>query len=384
MQTVHSSPLHRLSCREAMEACALSRCLLLPRSVPFAKKLPSPSPAPLWFLREGPFTNSKFSKPSRVLYPAPCASPSSSSSERDLALLFEVEGFAMQIFQGYSRCLPLRQSPSFQSFQKLGLDCANWPEPVYVDLMRRSGRDEEKMLTLFFNRIGWPTSLPTNEKDSFVKSVLRQKKKALEEYVSSSDLPLRPGVESFIDDALKEGIHVVMLTTYGRNGEKTARSLIEKLGQDRVSKVKIVGKKEVEESFYGQLILGKGLSSSLDEKLLKEATKAAFMEKKRIAEEVASILKLSVDISTPPSEGFEMVVATLRAGAELADLPVKNCVLISGSQTGVLAAERVAMPCVVIRNSLTARAEFHSAKVVMDGFGGADLTISKVRSKIGE
>lgn len=43
-------------------------------------------------------------------------------------------------------------------------------------------------------------------------------------------------------------------------------------------------------------------------------------------------------------------MATLRAGAELADLPVKNCVLISGSQTGVLAAERVAMPCVVIRN----------------------------------
>ncbi|KAF3333730.1 haloacid dehalogenase-like hydrolase domain-containing protein [Carex littledalei] len=364
-----------------MEACAFSRCLLLPRSVPFAKKLPSPSPAPLWFLREGSFASSKFCKPSRVLSPAPCASPSSSSPEPsnsgDLALLFEVEGVIADVYRFGNR-------QAFNvAFQKLGLDCANWPEPVYVDLMRRSGGDEEKMLTLFFNRIGWPTSLPTNEKDSFVKSVLHQKKKALEEYVSSSNLPLRPGVESFIDDALKEGIHVIMLTTYGRNGEKTARSLIEKLGQDRVSKVKIVGKKEVEESFYGQLILGKGLSSSLDEKLLKEATKAAYMEKKRIAEEVASILKLSVDISTAPSEGFEMVVVTLRAGAELADLPVKNCVLISGSQTGVLAAERVAMPCVVIRNSLTARAEFQSAKVVMDGFGGADLTISKVRSKIG-
>jgi beta-phosphoglucomutase-like phosphatase (HAD superfamily) len=45
-----------------------------------------------------------------------------------------------------------------------------------------------------------------------------------------------------------------------------------------------------------------------------------------------------------------MVVATLRAGAESTGLPVQNCMLISGSQTGVLAAERVAMPCVVIRN----------------------------------
>ena len=31
--------------------------------------------------------------------------------------------------------------------------------------------------------------------------------------------------------------------------------------------------------------------------------------------------------------------------------------------------------------SLTSRAEFHSAKAIMDGFGGADLTISKLRQK---
>lgn len=82
--------------REAMEACAFSRCLLLPRSVPFAKKLSYPCPSLLWFLREGSFASSKFPKPSRVLFPAPCASPSSSSpdpsSSGDLALLFEVEG----------------------------------------------------------------------------------------------------------------------------------------------------------------------------------------------------------------------------------------------------------------------------------------------------
>lgn len=32
--------------------------------------------------------------------------------------------------------------------------------------------------------------------------------------------------------------------------------------------------------------------------------------------------------------------------------------------------------------SLTARGEFPSAKGVMDGFGGADLTIQKLRHKI--
>lgn len=44
-----------------------------------------------------------------------------------------------------------------------------------------------------------------------------------------------------------------------------------------MSKIKIVGKMEVEESFYGQLVLGKGVSSSLDEKLISEARKAGIL-----------------------------------------------------------------------------------------------------------
>lgn len=52
------------------------------------------------------------------------------------------------------------------------------------------------------------------------------------------------------------------------------RSIVEKLGHERTSKIKIVGKDEVEQSFYGQLVLGKGVSSSLDEQLVKEAKKA--------------------------------------------------------------------------------------------------------------
>lgn len=97
----------------------------------------------------------------------------------------------------------------------------------------------------------------------------------------------------------------------------------------------MVGNDEVEQSFYGQLVLGKGVSSSLDEQLAKEARKAgrlptwswlgnifhfyhvfqgkacvlkgyilspASAEKQRIAEEVASMLKLSVDIDTSSPE----------------------------------------------------------------------------------
>lgn len=57
-------------------------------------------------------------------------------------------------------------------------------------------------------------------------------------------------------------------------GIKNFRSVAEKLGQERISKVKIVGPAEVEQSLYGQLVLGKGVSSGLDEMLAKEVAKA--------------------------------------------------------------------------------------------------------------
>ncbi|XP_062096611.1 CBBY-like protein [Humulus lupulus] len=294
---------------------------------------------------------------------------------QEFAVLLEVEGVLVDAYRVGNR-------QAFNTaFQKLGLDCANWSEPVYLDLVRKSVGDEEKMLNLFFNRIGWPTSLPTSEKGSFIKSVLREKGNALNEFLVSNSLPLRPGVEEFIDNAYNEGVPVVILTAYCKNADKIARSIAEKLGNERVSKVKIIGNEEVEQSTYSRLVHSKQFSSGLDEEIAKEAKKAVSAEKQRIAEKVASTLKVSVDIDTSPSESIEKIITALRAGAESAGVPVYNCVLVAGSQSGVAAAERVAMPCIVLRSSLTSRAEFPSAKAVMDGFGGADLTIFKLRQK---
>ncbi|KAG2630930.1 hypothetical protein PVAP13_3KG559800 [Panicum virgatum] len=233
--------------------------------------------------------------------PLRCSSSSSESpAPPSLGLLVEVEGVLADVYRFGNR-------QAFNvAFQSLGLDCANWTEPIYTDLVRKARGDEERMLVLFFDRIGWPTSLPTSEKGSFMKSVLREKLKALEEFSASDRLPLRPGVEKFIDDALSEGVPVAILAAYGRNGENVSRSMVKKLGPERTSKIKIVGKDEVEGSFYGQLVLGKGVTSSLDEQLIKEAQKAASTKKQRIAEEVASILKLSVDIPASESRNCQL------------------------------------------------------------------------------
>ncbi|KAK4596983.1 hypothetical protein RGQ29_014851 [Quercus rubra] len=349
-------------------------CLYAPRRNPYLV-LPFSSTFPRTTRRDF------FSSPGKCLhFNHSIAFCSLSSSEnpnpsQELAVLLEVEGVLMDAYRVGNR-------QAFNvAFRKLGLDCANWSEPVYLDLVRKCSGDEERMLNLYFNRIGWPTSLPTNERGPFIKSVLREKKNALDEFVMSKSSPLRPGVESFIDDAYQEGIPLVIVTAYGKSGDEIARSIIEKLGHERISKVKIVGNEEVKRSFYGQLVTNKGLSSGSDEQIAKEAIKAVSAEKQKIAEDVASVLKLSVEIDTGSSESLEKTVAALRAGAEYAGVPFQNCVLIAGNQTGVAGAERIGMPCIVLRSSLTSRAEFHSAKAIMDGFGGADLTISKLRQK---
>ncbi|KAF2302856.1 hypothetical protein GH714_009496 [Hevea brasiliensis] len=203
------------------------------------------------------------------------------------------------------------------AFMKLGLDCANWTEPVYVDLKRKSAGDEERMLILYFNQIGWPTSLPTSEKGTFIKNVLREKKVAMDEFMMSESSLLRPGVEDFIDDASNQGIPVVILTAYGKSEENIASS---------------------------------GVLSGLDEQLALEARKAVSAEKQKIAEEVASILKLSVQIDTSSTESLVKIVAALRAGAEYVGVSVNNCVLVAGSQSGVAAAGQIGMPCVVLRS----------------------------------
>jgi hypothetical protein len=76
------------------------------------------------------------------------------------------------------------------------------------------------------------------------------------------------------------------------------RSLIAQLGPERESLIKVVGEAEVKSSAYGQLVLSAGTTDDIDEQLSIAASKAVLAEKQRIAEEVASILKVRVEIDT--------------------------------------------------------------------------------------
>ncbi|CAM8977906.1 unnamed protein product [Rhodiola kirilowii] len=350
------------------------------RGLPQPRLLSPPTPTPATFLPSFSAAAPISCKWNRTASRFNRFAHSSSTSDRfssfpDFALLLEVEGVLMDTYR-----LGNRQAFN-AAFQQLRLDCAKWTEPIYIDLARKSGGDEEKMVMMYFNKIGWPTSLPTSEKAAFVKSVLQGKKNSMDDVLTSESSPLRPGVEDFIDDAYDEGIPLVILTTHGKSGEKVARSVVGKLGTERSSKVKFVGHEEAEKSLYGQLVSSKMLSSDSSDQLATEALKAVSAEKQRVAEDVAALLKVKVDIDTTSTESLQKVVVALRAGAELAGVPVQNCIFIAGSQIGVAGAECVGIPCVVVRSSLTSRAEFSSVEATYDGFGGADLTIGKLQNK---
>lgn len=47
---------------------------------------------------------------------------------------------------------------------------------------------------------------------------------------------------------------------------------------------------------------------------------------------------------------LEKIICALRAGAEIANIPVSNCILIAGTQSGIDGAERIGMPRVVLRS----------------------------------
>uniref|UniRef100_A0A2C9U988 Uncharacterized protein n=1 Tax=Manihot esculenta TaxID=3983 RepID=A0A2C9U988_MANES len=81
---------------------------------------------------------------------APFCSPPSSPNQNpspEFAVLLEVDGVLMDAYR-----IGNRQAFNI-AFQKLGLDCANWTEPVYLDLRRKSAGDEERMLILYFNQV---------------------------------------------------------------------------------------------------------------------------------------------------------------------------------------------------------------------------------------
>ncbi|KAH0910097.1 hypothetical protein HID58_033418 [Brassica napus] len=130
--------------------------------------------------------------------------------------------------------------------------------------------------------------------------------------IMSKSLPLRSGVQEFIDDAYTEKIPVAIVTAYCKSGDKVTLSIVEMLGQERLPSLKVIGDKEVDRS--------RGSASE-------------------------GSITSSVDIDTSSAErGYFLFFSTReKLNWKRLSLRVESCVLVAPSQSGVYAAKMIGM-----------------------------------------
>ena len=91
-----------------------------------------------------------------------------------------------------------------------------------------------------------------------------------------------------------------MVSAYVKCGENVGQALATRLrvegGLER--EVVVVDEAAVENSAYGQVVLGQGTMGSLDEMLAAQVAEAVAAERQRVAGEVASQLNVSVDLDS--------------------------------------------------------------------------------------
>ncbi|CAI5478079.1 unnamed protein product [Closterium sp. Yama58-4] len=288
-----------------------------------------------------------------------------------VALLVDVEGVMVDLHRnGHMEALN-------SALSSLAFDAHRLSPSRYRDLHRKCAGNFELLLSTHFNASAWPIpSLDAQAKQALLQRLLNLKAQALSRALQQGSVPLRPGLVDFLQDAVTSGVHVAVLAGLARSGEETGRGVLRGMPAALQQQVQVVGEREARESAFGQVVLGGGASAGVDEALAAQMAQAVLVEKRRIAEEVARTLKLTVDLDIP-SESQEGV-AMLRAAAEVVGVPAAACVVLAGCQGTVQMAGRVGMTACVVRSSMTSGAEFRGVRAVFDGFGPGALTLPRL------
>jgi HAD superfamily hydrolase (TIGR01509 family) len=121
-----------------------------------------------------------------------------------------------------------------KAFKDQGLTC-EWSVEEYGVLLQTGGGKER--MTVYFNDKGWPESVPEAERQDFVKNLHKIKTAGFKDIVMSGAVPLRPGVERLVDEALKNGVKVAVCST--SNEDAVTTIVRELLGEDRLAQMPI-------------------------------------------------------------------------------------------------------------------------------------------------
>jgi len=218
------------------------------------------------------------------------------------AILFDCDGVLADTERDGHR-------PAFnQAFEENGLDLV-WDVDRYGVLLEVGGGKER--MTAHWNEVGWPESIPEEERADKVKELHLRKTDIFMDLIDAGKIPLRPGVLRIIDDAIAADIKLAVCST---SSEKAVSNLVKTLmGPERAAKFQI---------FAGDMV-----------------------QKKKPAPDV-----------------YLMAVDEM-------GLDKSRCVIVEDSGIGLGAAKAAGISCIVTKSSYTADEDFTGAAMIVEELG---------------
>lgn len=194
-----------------------------------------------------------------------------------------------------------------RAFAQKGYDF-QWYVPLYGELLKIAGGKER--MRHYFEQQGWPDNV--TDREDFIKQMHRLKTDLFMEIIEGGQLPLRPGVERIVDEAIAENIIMAVCST---SNERAVNMIVEKLlGPER--------KKHFKAILAGDVV-----------------------SKKKPDPEIYNLAK------------------------ERLGLKGNECVVIEDSQNGLLAAKAAGMHCIVTTSGYTGDEDFTEADTVYPELG---------------
>jgi HAD superfamily hydrolase (TIGR01509 family) len=219
------------------------------------------------------------------------------------AILFDCDGVLADTERDGHR-------PAFnQAFQENNLDTV-WEVERYGVLLETGGGKER--MTVHWNEVGWPDSIPEGEgRQAKVKELHLRKTDIFMDLIDAGKIPLRSGVLRLVDDAIAAGVRLAVCST---SNEKAVANLVKTLmGPERAAKFEV---------FAGDMVKAK----------------------------------------KPAPDVYLMAVDEM-------GLDKSRCVIIEDSHIGLGAAKAAGIKCLVTKSSYTHDEDFTGADMVVDELG---------------
>jgi HAD superfamily hydrolase (TIGR01509 family) len=194
-----------------------------------------------------------------------------------------------------------------KAFAEKGLP-TEWSVELYGELLAVAGGKER--MKHYFNNYGWPPN--DTDKDALIKELHKLKTDYFMEIIESGQLPLRPGVARFVDEAIAADISLAICSTSHERAVNLVAEVL--LGPER-------------KSHFNAILAG----------------------------DVVSKKKPDPEIYNLAAERLKLVPS--------------ECVVIEDTRIGLLAAKAAGMHCVVTTNGYSEDEDFTEADLVVSELG---------------